>query len=73
MLAEVGIDPRALEDPHGRVRFDQHAETVARVAKRLDDPGIRIQIVLHGGPGGDHRDRARGMSKPGPWCGSQPE
>jgi AraC-like DNA-binding protein len=50
VLAEVGIDPHALEDPHGRVPYDRHVETVTRVAKRLDDPGIGIQMGADSGP-----------------------
>jgi AraC-like DNA-binding protein len=44
ILQDVGIDPAGLSDPGGRVGFDQHAETVARVAERLDDPGIGVDM-----------------------------
>lgn len=44
ILADVGIDAAALSDPNGRVLFEQHAEAVARVARRLEDPGIGVDV-----------------------------
>lgn len=50
VLADVGIDARVLSAADGRVGFEQHAATVARVAKRLDDPGIGIQMGADSAP-----------------------
>ena len=50
ILAEVGIDAQALEDPDSRVGYEQHADMVARVARRLDDPGIGIQMGASSSP-----------------------
>ncbi|MEZ4302929.1 MAG: AraC family transcriptional regulator ligand-binding domain-containing protein [Polyangiaceae bacterium] len=44
ILDEVGIHAATLSDPQGRVGFDQHAETVARVAQRLGDPGVGVDV-----------------------------
>lgn len=50
VLADVGIDAQVLSAADGRVGFEQHAATVARVAKRLDDPGIGIQMGADSAP-----------------------
>jgi AraC-like DNA-binding protein len=50
VLADVGIEAQVLAAPDGRVGFEQHAATVVRVAKRLDDPGIGIQMGADSAP-----------------------
>lgn len=43
-LRTLGIDRARLDDPHGRVPFAHHAELVAQVVARLDDPGVGLDL-----------------------------
>lgn len=44
MLADAGIAPALLDAPRGRVSFEEHARIVEKLARRLDDPGIGLDI-----------------------------
>lgn len=44
ILLHAGITLSALEDPTGRVEFDHHADAVTLMAKRLDDPGVGLDM-----------------------------
>jgi AraC-like DNA-binding protein len=44
LLTAAGIDRAAFEDPTGRIPFMRHAELVASMARRLDDPGLGVSI-----------------------------
>jgi AraC-like DNA-binding protein len=44
LLAAAGIDRATLADPTGRIPFARHADFVARLAQRVDDPGLGLSI-----------------------------
>ena len=44
MLSSRGIDGSVLTDPTGRLPFSAHADLVAELGRRLDDPGLGVAI-----------------------------
>ena len=44
LLAEAAIAPELLDDPRGRVPYERHACLFDTLARRLDDPGIGIDV-----------------------------
>lgn len=44
LLAELGIAPALLDDPRGRVPYARHVSMFDALARRLDDPGIGLDV-----------------------------